>query len=342
MMARPTEPAPSYSKMRLLYEIYYGFRPSKPVFTPVDFPDLAGKNAIVTGCNTGIGLETAKILYSKNCNVIMVVRTESKGIAARDSILKEFPESKGKISVIGGCDYSDLTLIKGAAQDIKEVINNEPISIIIHNAGLMASYNNLTSEQGYELMFQTNVLGPQLLQHFLDPLFLKKDSDLKRIVWVSSGAHLLGPKEYGIFWENPTFKDVPIETRPSAVVLYGQSKCGNIFQASAWATKNKKIVDEINCVSTSCYPGNLKTDLQRDWHWIRKALFSNFFWDGKYGAYSELYGALYPHLDSRDQGAYICPFGEIHDPREDLKAGLKNGTDLAFWDYVSETIQPFV
>lgn len=101
------------------------------------------------------------------------------------------------------------------------------------------------------------------------------------------------------------------------------------------------MVDEIGCVSTSCYPGNLNTNLQRDWSWIRKTVFSKLMWDAKYGSYTELYGALYSGLDSKDQGAYICPFGEIHDPREDVKAGLKNGTDLVFWDYVEEVIKPF-
>lgn len=340
-MVQPTESAPGYSTLRLLYEMYYGFRPSKPSFTPDDYPDLTGKNALVTGSNTGIGLEVVKILYEKNCNVIMVVRTESKGVAARELVQKLHPDSRGSLTVVGGCDYCDLTLMKGIANEIKEVLGDKPLSIIIHNAGLMASYNNLTSEQGYELMFQSNVLGPQLLQHFLDPLFLKKDSDLKRIVWVSSGAHLLGPSEYGIYWENPTFKDIPIKTRPAAVKLYGQSKAGNIFQASAWARRNEKIVNEIGCISTSCYPGNLNSDLQRDWNPIQKKILGKLMWDVKYGAYSELYGALYPHLDARDQGAYICPFGEIHDPREDLKAGLKNGTDLVFWDFVEDTIKPF-
>lgn len=340
-MLKPTEPAPSYSKMRLLCEMYYGFRPNKPIFTPDDYPDLTGKTALVTGSNSGIGLETTKALYKKNCDVIMVVRNEDRGNTTRDSIMKEISGSKGNLYVVSGCDYSDLSLIKAVSKKIENILKDKPLSIIIHNAGLMASVADLTSEQGYELMFQTNVLGPQLLQHFLDPLFLKNDSDLKRIVWVSSGAHLLGPNDYGIFWEHPTFEGVPIENRPSALVLYGQSKCGNIFQAKAWATRNKKLVDEIGCVSTSCYPGNLNTNLQRDWSWIRKAVFAKLMWDAKYGSYTELYGALYPGLDSKDQGAYICPFGEIHDPREDIMAGLKNGTDLVFWDYVEEVIKPF-
>lgn len=340
-MHRPTEPAPSYSKIRLLCEIYYGFRPNKPNFTPDDYPDLTGRTALVTGSNTGIGLEVTKLLYQKNCNVIMVVRNEAKGNAARDSVMKNIQNSKGNLYVVSGCDYTDLSLIKDVSKKIKDILKDKPLNIIIHNAGLMASFNNLTSKQGYELMFQTNVLGPQLLQHFLDPLFLKKDSDLKRIVWVSSGAHLLAPSEYGISWDNPTFKGLPIEKRPSANVLYGQSKAGNIYQASAWATKNKKLVDEIGCVSTSCYPGNLNTDLQRDWNWIKRNTFGRMFWEAKYGAYTELYCALNPRLSSKDQGVYVCPFGEIHDPREDIKAGLQNGTDLIFWDDVEEIIEPF-
>ncbi|CCK68516.1 uncharacterized protein KNAG_0B00680 [Huiozyma naganishii CBS 8797] len=336
-----TTSAPAYSKLKMLYELYYGFFPNKPTFTPEDYPDLAGKTAVVTGCNTGIGLHVVEYLYKKNCNVIGVVRTESKGIAARDKIVKECPESKGSISIVGGCDFCDLSLIKDTGVKVKEILGDKPLSIIIHNAGLMASSNQLTSKQGYELMFQTNCLGPQLLQHFLDSLFLKKDSDLKRIVWVSSGAHLLGFKDYGINWEDPCFEKVSKNQRAHAAVLYGQSKTGNIYQANAWASKHKEIVEEIGCVSVSCYPGNLKTDLQRDWSRIGRWIGNRIFWDGNYGAYSELYGALYPGLSTKDQGVYIVPFGEIHDPREDVKAGLSNGTDLKFWDIVEEKISPF-
>ena len=43
-MVKPTQPAPSASKKRMSYEVYFGFLPSKPVFTPEDYPDLSGKN----------------------------------------------------------------------------------------------------------------------------------------------------------------------------------------------------------------------------------------------------------------------------------------------------------
>ncbi|CAL9731913.1 hypothetical protein MOUN0_M08460 [Monosporozyma unispora] len=106
------------------------------------------KTAIVTGSNTGIGLETVKQLYNKNCNVIMVVRTGSKGNIALETVLKEFLTSNGDSTVVAGCDYTDLNLIKCAAENVIDAINDKPVSIIIHNAELMTSSKELTSAQG--------------------------------------------------------------------------------------------------------------------------------------------------------------------------------------------------
>ncbi len=64
-------------------------------------------------------------------------------------------------------------------------------------------------------------------------------------------------------------------------------------------------------------------------------------WDGKYGAYTELFCALNLKLTNNNQGDYVCPFGEIHDPRQDLVAGMKNGTGLVFWEYVQDLIKPY-
>ncbi|KOG99422.1 uncharacterized protein DI49_1876 [Saccharomyces eubayanus] len=336
-----TEPAPSYSKKKILYELYYGFRPNKPTYTPDDYPNLTGKTAIVTGANTGIGLHVAKILYEKNCDVIIVVRTAAKGEKARDEIVAGAPDSKGSVIIADGCDFLDLNTVKPTANKIKTALGDKPLNVIIHNAGLMSPINTGISKQGIEAMFQVNDMGPQLLQHFLDPLFLKKDSDLKRIVWVSSASHLIAFREYGINWENPGFEGVDAGKRPAAAALYGQSKAANIMQAKAWSTKNKTIVDEIGCVSVSCYPGNLNTDLTRDWNPLLRKIGGYLFWDGKYGAYTELYGALSPALTTKDQGAYVVPFGEIHDPREDIKAALANGTDLKLWNLIEEKISKY-
>ena len=338
-----TEPAPIISKRKVISDLYYGFKPNKPTFTPDDYPDLTGKLAIVTGSNTGIGCEVVKVLYNKNCDVISIVRNSTKGEEARQKTMGEFPESKGSITVVSGCDFLDLSNVKGVGAQLKEVVAGRPLSIVIHNAGLMLSGKQFNkSKQGAETMFQTNVMGPQLLQHFIDPLFLKKDSDLKRIVWVSSAAHLLSPSDYGIYWKDPTFEQWPESELPSAEARYGQSKAANIYQANAWATKSQEIVNEIGCVSVSCYPGNLKSDLQRSMAGFLSFIIKPLLFETKYGAYSELFGALYPPLTpEKNQGDYVVPFGEIQLPREDIQAGLKNGTDMKLWDWVEKYIADF-
>ncbi|SCU81995.1 LAMI_0B08526g1_1 [Lachancea mirantina] len=336
------ESAPGYSKLYMAKEALYGFRPCPAEFLPKDYPDLSNKLAVVTGMNTGIGLEVVKLLYSKNCNVIGVVRSTEKGLSARTKILEEIKESKGSIEVIGNCELSDLTTIKSAASEITRAVAGRPISIIIHNAGIMPESNRGVSKQGHELIFATNVMGPQLLQHFLDPLFLKSDDSLKRIVWVSSGAHFFGFSQYGINWENPTFEGVDLKSRPSSMRLYGQSKAANIFQAKAWATRNADMVENLKCVSVSCYPGNIRTELQRD---MENSMLMRFLkpllYGPEYGAYTELYAALSSELTSNSQGAYVVPFGKIHEPREDIKAGLQNGTDLKLWDWVEKKIENY-
>lgn len=336
-----TESAPTYSKLRQLYEIYYGFFPNKPTFTLDDYPDLIGKIAIVTGSNSGVGYQTTKLLYKQNCNVIMVVRSESKGLKAGEQIKKEVSESKGSLTVISGCDFGDLSLMKGTASKIEKYLDGRPLNIIIHNAGFSCLTNDQISKQHYELNFQTNAMGPQLLQHFLDPLFLRKDSNLKRIVWVTSITHSLTPLEYGINWTDPTYENTPLTKRPTTMILYGQSKAAVIYQAKAWATKNKDIVDDIGCISVSCYPGNLKSNFCKDYSYIKKFFIYLFFSDCIYGAYSELFAALNPKFTISDQGKYIGPFGEVREPREDIQTALVNGVYLKLWDYIEERISKF-
>ena len=223
-MSEPIPPAPPISKWNLLKDGYYSFRANPPKYLPADYPDLTSKTALITGTNTGIGFEVMKLLYSKNCNIIAVVRSAEKGEAAKKEAIEKYPNSKGSISVVGGNDFLDLTTVKPASEEIKLVLGDKPLNIIIHNAGLMAPVNTGTSKQGLEAMFSTNVLGPQLLQHFLDPLFLKKDDDLKRIVWVSSGAHANACFDYGIHWDDPvSYTHLDVYKRQAFELLFPKS-----------------------------------------------------------------------------------------------------------------------
>lgn len=335
-------PPPKTSFFYALKEAWYGFRPNSPKFLPDQYPNLLGKTAIITGISAGIGLEVASLLYAQDCHVIGLVRNLEKGECVRDKIIQANPNSKGRLTIIGKCDFCDLTTLKEVGDQVKKVVGNDTLNIIIHNAGLMSPYNHGTSTQGIEAMWSTNVMGPQLLQHFLDPLFLKEDDKLKRIVWVSSAAHFLSNSNYGIRWEDPGYVKCSIKQRDASSKLYGQSKAANIYQAKGWATVHKELVDKIGCISVSCYPGNLNTSLTRDWGGIQKMFLNLILSKPILGAYSELYGALSPDLTLKDQGAYIVPFGEVHDPREDVKAGLENEIYLKLWNLVEKDIEPFI
>ncbi|CAB4256488.1 uncharacterized protein KABA2_10S00242 [Maudiozyma barnettii] len=348
-MKIPDITAPSTSKLYFLKEVYYGFRPNAPQFKPEHYPDLTGKTAIVTGCNTGIGKYVLGLLYQKNCRVIGVVRTKEKGEQAKNEIITANPDSKGTIDIVGGCDFLDFEKVNIAGKRIGELLDKPgsgPLNIVIHNAGLtwlVAPNSPKSSVQNYEAMYQTNVLGPQLLQHFIDPYLLKEDDvSLKRLVWVSSAAHFFTPEPYGIYWEDPGFKDTPSEQRPKGMNLYGQSKTYNIYQAQAWYDIHKEQADKIGCVSVSCYPGNLSTDMSRAWWPPFVTAAKLVVWDGVYGAYSELYCALSPTLTSKESGSYIVPFGEIHDPREDVKAGLTNGIATQIWEFCEDQISEYL
>ena len=349
-MKLPEQVPPATSHWYFLKEIYYGFRPNGPAFTPADYPDLSGKTAIVTGCNTGIGKHVMELLYRQNCRVIGVVRTGERGEEAKREIIAANPESHGSIEIVGGCDFLDLEKVALAGVAIDKLLDSPgagPLNIIIHNAGLTwitAPNNPDTSVQGFEAMFQTNVTGPQLLQHYLDPYLLKNDDpgQLKRLVWVSSAAHFFTPKPWGIYWENPGFQGVPPAERPHGTNLYGQSKTYNIYQAQVWYDRHREAADACGCVSVSCYPGNLATDMTRAWWSPVVSAARLFVWEGVYGAYSELYGALAPGLVPGDSGKYIVPFGEVHDPREDVKAALTNGVAAQIWDYCEGLIEEYL
>lgn len=105
-ITQPNEPAPASDWKRMWDEFLYGYFPNKPSFTPEYYHDLTVKIAIITGSNIGgIGIASVKLLYEKNCDVIMVVRHEAKGPTAREQTIKEIPNFKGNLSLVGGCDF---------------------------------------------------------------------------------------------------------------------------------------------------------------------------------------------------------------------------------------------
>ncbi|HRI69392.1 MAG TPA: SDR family oxidoreductase [Polyangium sp.] len=199
--------------------------------------DLRGKTMLVTGCNSGLGLETVRVLAKRGAHVIGTARTVAKAEEAGKGLTAYTPLA---------CELSEPSSVRAC---VKSVLNlDKPIDAIIANAGIMA-LPKLEQKFGYELQFFTNHIGHFILVTGL----LDKLSDTARVVVVSSGAHGRAPKE-GIEFDN-----LSGERGYEPWRNYGQSKFANILFARELARK----FAGTNKTANSLHPGVIQTNLGR-------------------------------------------------------------------------------
>ncbi|VEN57281.1 unnamed protein product [Callosobruchus maculatus] len=142
---------------------------------------IDGKNIIITGGASGIGLETTKELAKRGANIILAIRNAEKGAKAIEEIKKFHQKAKVTMKIL---DMSEFSSIRCFAQQI--IDEYEKIDILINNAGIIFHPYKKTSE-GNELTFVTNYLGPFLLTHLLLPALNRSDNG--RVINVSAMAH---------------------------------------------------------------------------------------------------------------------------------------------------------
>ncbi len=162
-------------------------------WSAADIPDLSGRVAVVTGANSGIGLETTRELALAGASVIMASRSLDRGQAAKQQLVDEAGSTGRTID-----DHAvtvlelDLGLPESRRRFADEVIAAGTIDLLINNAGVMACPPALGVE-GVERQWTTNHLG-----HFaLTGMLLPSLNDGGRVVSVSSlaaeGGDLSGP-----------------------------------------------------------------------------------------------------------------------------------------------------
>src|ERR1700754_521090 len=133
-----------------------------------------GRTFVVTGANSGLGLETVRALGGLGANVIMTARDLGKGRRVLDDLLAAQPEAKIELREL---DLADLDSVREFGSNI------DHLDVLINNAGVMMPPHGRT-RQGYELQFGVNHLG-----HFaLTGLLLERlaHSEDGRVVTVSS------------------------------------------------------------------------------------------------------------------------------------------------------------
>jgi NAD(P)-dependent dehydrogenase (short-subunit alcohol dehydrogenase family) len=207
-------------------------------------PDLAGKLAVVTGSNSGLGLGLATRLADAGADVIMAIRNRVKGEAAVEQIRAEVPDAKLTIKSI---DLSSLASIKAFGDELNA--EGRPIDILINNAGIMQPPERETTSEGFELQFGANHLGHFALTGHLLPLL--RAADGARVTSLSSSAARFG----GINFDDPQW-----EKRYNATRAYAQSKSANLMFAIELDRRSRKRGWGI--LSNAAHPGLCKTNLQ--------------------------------------------------------------------------------
>jgi NAD(P)-dependent dehydrogenase (short-subunit alcohol dehydrogenase family) len=216
-----------------------------PKWNTADIPDQRGRTAIVTGANTGLGFETAAALAAHGARVVLAVRDLDKGKEARTRITDA---TAGATVELQRLDLSSQASVRAAARELNATYDR--IDLLVNNAGVMFPPKEVT-EDGFELQFATNHLGPFALTGLLLERLLPVAGS--RVVTVSSFGHRF---RAAIHFDDPHW-----ERRYSAVGAYGQSKLANLL--FTYELQRRLETAHQSTVATAAHPGGSDTDLQR-------------------------------------------------------------------------------
>ena len=252
-------------------------------------PDQTGRVALITGANSGLGLETARALLARGATVVLGCRSRSRAEQARAQLLG----SAGIIDQVD-LDLASLDSVAAASDWLRTQYGR--LDLLINNAGVMAPPRTLTRD-GFELQFGTNHLGHFLLTCRLLPL-MQTQAD-PRIVMVTSGAQYFG---------RIGFDDLQGERRYDRWQAYGQSKLANVMLALELQERLRCAVSPIRAMAA--HPGLARTNLQptstaMNGSWIEPLLYrlmDPLFQSAAMGALPQLFAAT--ALEAEGGGHY--------------------------------------
>jgi NAD(P)-dependent dehydrogenase (short-subunit alcohol dehydrogenase family) len=200
--------------------------------------DLHGKTVVVTGCNSGIGYETMRVLALRGAHVIGTARSAEKARAACSGVV-------GRVTP-AVLELSDFDSVAACTQRIRSM--DVPIDVLICNAGLMHCCE-LQLVRGLELQFVVNHLGHFILANrLLDRIIAAPQG---RVVVVGSSSHEEAP-EGGIQFDNLSGKGWERWS-------YGHSKLANGLFSLELASRLRNT----RATSNSLHPGGVTTGLLR-------------------------------------------------------------------------------
>ncbi|MEO6922746.1 MAG: oxidoreductase [Bryocella sp.] len=258
-------------------------------------PSLAGKQALVTGANSGIGYWTAVELARHGASVLLGCRNPQKGLAALDRLRAEVPGAQTQVVEL---DMASLDSIRSFASSF--VASGAALDLLVNNAGVMAIKDRQLTTDGFERQFGTNHLGHFALTGLLIPALLRAPAP--RVVTVASLAHRGGKIE---------FDNLQGERHYAAWDAYNNSKLANILFAKELDQKARMARSRLTSIAV--HPGISKTNIfenglkGKDFKSIFMSIFGGpLMQNDKMGALPTLYGATAPEAQG---GQYIGPDG---------------------------------
>lgn len=240
--------------------------------------DLTGQTALVTGCNSGIGYETMRVLALRGAHVLGAARTAEKAANACTSV-----EGRTTPVVV---ELTELDTIVATADQIRQM--KIPIDMLICNAGIM-QLPELEQVNGIEKQFFVNHIGHfVLVNQLLDQVIAAPQG---RIVNVSSGRATGNPPDEGIQFDN-----LSGDSGYDPSKAYGQSKLANVLFALELAKRLRGTRATANAIRPGVIATNLGRHLPR-WQVIALETVGSLFTKTMgQGAATQVYVATAPAL----------------------------------------------
>lgn len=214
-------------------------------WTATDIPDQSGRLALITGGNSGLGLESARALLARGATVVLACRNPRRAEEARAALLAAAADGGGAVDLLD-LDLASLASVRSAAAQLADRYGR--LDLLINNAGLMA-LPRMVTEDGFEMQLGVNHLGHFALTLALLPLLAGRPDS--RVVTVTSGAQYFG---------RLAFDDLQGERRYDRWGAYGQSKLANVM--FALELQERLRAQGSGVLSLAAHPGVARTNLQ--------------------------------------------------------------------------------
>jgi NAD(P)-dependent dehydrogenase (short-subunit alcohol dehydrogenase family) len=198
---------------------------------------------LITGCSSGLGIETARALKATGARLFVTARNLSKGRKALGDILEP-----GKVDLLL-LDLNSLASVRSFATEFLEASGNK-LNILVNNAGIMLTPEGTTAD-GFELQFGTNHLAHFLLFQLVKPALLNSSTPdfQSRVVSVSSLGHRMMP---------PKMDNLMLTGEYDPYQGYANSKAANIY----FANEIERRYGDKGLHGLSLHPGGIWTGLQ--------------------------------------------------------------------------------